>query len=401
VHTLIDAKRLGYSVSQDVIDDALRYLEGEADRAERGEARMDSKYGLPVDAWEPYVHYVLALGGRPRKARALQLAANLPKTPTRRQLEEAYLIKAAVYLAGDRQFENDLRHPDTSSVQTSRYMDYSYWSDERSRGVMLNVYHQLFGVDNADGAKLADVVASALGDKRLYGGTQEVSWGVSGLGRWVSAKKGGLPAPTLSANGRVVALERNAAKNEPTWAIARASEHKTLKLQVPKDLPRAFLIISSTGVRAGQDYRVGGEGLRVERSYRSLGGEELEGTRALGDLIFSEVTIENTSGDTITNIALVDRFPAGWEIENPRLGRQLQVDWVKPEALWNLEYLDLRDDQLQAFGRLLPGEKKTIVYSLRAVTAGQFSLPPVEASAMYDPRFWARSGGGKAEVSAR
>jgi len=406
VHTLLDAKRLGYAVPQEVIDDALRYLESEVDRAERGEAQTDFKYGLPPARWEPYVHYVLALGGKPRKARALKLAESYGANLKGSEAEEAYLVKAAVYLGGDRRYMAALKAPDVSPPRSDRSLDYSYYSDVRSRGMLLNAFHQMFGTD-ASGLKLADVVAEALADKRAYLGTQEVSWGVSGLGRWVSGKRGGLPTPTLLANGKKVALDFGQAKvvagqpaGEPTWALARASEYKTLQLLIPPELPeRAFLILSSTGVRQGGDYQLGGEGLRIERVHRSLSGEALDTSRALGDLVFSEITIENQSNVEITNIAVVDRFPAGWEIENPRLGRGVQVDWVKPEELWQPEYLDVRDDNLQVFGRLQPHETKKIVYSLRAVTAGQFTLPPVEASAMYHPKYWARAAGGKVSVA--
>src|SRR5262245_56630354 len=148
VHTLIDAKKLGYPVPQDAIDDALRYLEGEADRAERGDAQADTKYGLEPARWEPYVQFVLALGGRPRKARALQLAAGYAAGKLGgRAREELYLLKAAVYLGGDRRFETDLKKPDLSPLTQERTFDYSYYSDVRSRGILLNVFHQLFGLD--------------------------------------------------------------------------------------------------------------------------------------------------------------------------------------------------------------------------------------------------------------
>jgi len=35
----------------------------------------------------------------------------------------------------------------------------------------------------------------------------------------------------------------------------------------------------------------------------------------------------------------------------------------------------------------------TVVYAVRATAAGRFTIPPVEAEAMYDPRIWARQPG--------
>jgi uncharacterized protein YfaS (alpha-2-macroglobulin family) len=60
--------------------------------------------------------------------------------------------------------------------------------------------------------------------------------------------------------------------------------------------------------------------------------------------------------------------------------------------------MNIRDDRLEVFGALERGQTRTLVYALRAVTAGQFTLPPVEAEAMYDPARWARETGGRVVI---
>jgi uncharacterized repeat protein (TIGR01451 family) len=160
-------------------------------------------------------------------------------------------------------------------------------------------------------------------------------------------------------------------------------------------------VISSEGVRPGSDYKVGGNGLSVSRSYKSLDGTEVDlgsGKVALGDLVFVEITVGNTSGETIQNLALVDRLPAGFEVENPRLGRSFKADWIVTEEQWALDFLNMRDDRLEAFGSLPAGEDKKVVYTIRAVTSGTYTTPPVEIEAMYDPTLWARDKGEPAIV---
>ena len=117
--------------------------------------------------------------------------------------------------------------------------------------------------------------------------------------------------------------------------------------------------------------------------------------------MFVEVALENTTAARIPNVALVDRLPAGFEVENARLGRSMSLAWARESDQWTLEHMNLRDDRLEAFGALGPKEKRTVVYAVRAVTAGTFAVPPVEAEAMYDPATWARGQnvtGGKAVV---
>ena len=46
-----------------------------------------------------------------------------------------------------------------------------------------------------------------------------------------------------------------------------------------------------------------------------------------------------------------------------------------------------------------PDVTTRIIYTVRVVTSGKFTIPPVEAEAMYDPTLWARDKGGTAVVS--
>ena len=122
------------------------------------------------------------------------------------------------------------------------------------------------------------------------------------------------------------------------------------------------------------------------------------GALRLGELVFVELEVGNTSGQTIQNIALVDRLPAGFEVENPRLGRSTTAEWIDADKAWALDFLNMRDDRLEAFGKLKTGETKKVVYTVRAVTSGKYTTPPVEAEAMYDPTLWAREKGTTAVV---
>jgi alpha-2-macroglobulin len=153
----------------------------------------------------------------------------------------------------------------------------------------------------------------------------------------------------------------------------------------------------------------GGAGLRLERRWLDADGSPLAGVAsggasalsgiALGDVVYVELTLHNTSGERMSNIALVDRIPAGWEVENPRLGRsEATPEWVDSDRLWEADHLDLRDDRVEVFGELGKGEIRQVIYAVRAVTAGRFELPTAEAEAMYDPRNWARVHGGTVEV---
>ena len=55
---------------------------------------------------------------------------------------------------------------------------------------------------------------------------------------------------------------------------------------------------------------------------------------------------------------------------------------------------------LHGRGALEAGQTRELLYTLRAVTAGRFSLPEATAGAMYDPALQASAAGGQIEIQA-
>jgi hypothetical protein len=409
---LLDAKAAGYAVPAERLAHVLTWIEGRVATYERfgdpwqsgGMARRQpwSHYDEQAEA---YLHYVLARAGKAHKARIATILGKLPATARGELAEDRYLLQAALYLAGDRRYEAELKAVDSGPIAPERINSWSFYSDLRRRGMMLSIFHDLFGNAPA-GEALAQRVGQALTGQASRGyNTQELVWGVTALGKWVTgAASHGTAGGTLTADGGTIAARPHPAgskSTDKTWSLVRASEYAAVGLDVPASADGMWLMVQATGVRAGGDYKVGGNGLAVRRSYHTLGNVEVDpaaGTVKLGDLLFVTVEVENTSGAEIENLALVDRLPAGFEIENPRLGRTTKPDWVKDEDQWATDFMNLRDDHLEAFGKLPPKAVRQVVYTVRAVTSGTFTLPPVELEAMYDPTLWARARGGTAVV---
>jgi len=391
-HMLIDAQDQGYDIPEEVVNDATRYMLGELDVG-----RTVGSYGYRNFRYsEPYFHYVLARAGKARKGRILTAIGQLEHAQDGADREALYLLKASLYLAGDRRFEADLKSPDVSPLKRDRRNNWWFYSDLRRRAMTLTVHQDLFGNDPS-GERLAQLVASSLSRSRSsYYSTQEIVWGVTGLGKRVLDSASSFTPPTLKGNGRgLEGIEPLAGAPDRTWQVARASEYSSLVLNVP-DTPdgKVYLLIDSEGAREDAVYRTGGNRLALTRTYLDATGARINPSdMRLGDLVYTKITIKNTGDTPVENIALVDRFAAGWEIENPRLGRGGSVEFIDTDGQWDPDYMNLRDDRLEVFGRLEAKETREVVYALRAVTAGTFSAPPVEAEAMYDSEIWARQPG--------
>src|SRR5262249_10764531 len=159
-HMLLDAKKLNYPVPEDRLDNILTWIENRAAAYERGEAVGHRAYHYG-DKSEAYLHYLLALAGRGKKARIQKLVEGIPATATGELDENRYMLMAALYIAGDRRYEGELKKPDTSPIARDRSSSYSFYSDRRRRGLVLATFFDLFGHDPA-GETLAQRVAEGL-----------------------------------------------------------------------------------------------------------------------------------------------------------------------------------------------------------------------------------------------
>jgi uncharacterized repeat protein (TIGR01451 family) len=263
----------------------------------------------------------------------------------------------------------------------------------------LAVWRELFGA-GPGGDKLAQSVAGSLSVHPSPGSytTQELAWGISGLGKSVGSNAAPIPALTLRAGGREL---KPGGSTPGEWAYTLSGgSGLAVELAVPASTTGGlYAVVSTEGNRQEQATRYGSAGLRLTRRYLDGAGNETDPARVgLGDTLFVELVVRNLSGHPAENLALVDRIPAGWEIENPRLGRGRLPGTIDTETLWTVEHMNLRDDRLEVFGALPDTAERRLVYQVRAVTSGEWALPEASFEAMYDPSLWARVPGDRVSV---
>lgn len=386
-HLLLDARDAGYAVPAQAVDDAVGWLVRQLDRPS-GVSEHE----------RAYAHYLVARAGRPQLAAARRLVEELEGRKSDRG-EDLYLARAAVQLGGDRRYEAQLRRPPVPSVTLRRANDWSYWSDLREAGLVLSVFRELFQEDVA-GQALADAVAAGLVRRKAsaWYTTQELAWGITGLAKSVAAPQGGVSAPTLTVDGKAVAALEGKGGAQWTWSLSRATQARTLALGGD---PGAglYAVVTVAGQKPTAKAPSGMNGVVIRREWLDGDGDPIDRRRIpLGEALYVRLTVENPLSLDTQNLAVVDRVPAGFEIENPRLGRGALPDWVDPDQQWRLDHMDVRDDRLAVFGALPARTRVEVVYMVRAVTAGTFTAPETWAEAMYDPEIRARLLGETVEV---
>jgi len=115
------------------------------------------------------------------------------------------------------------------------------------------------------------------------------------------------------------------------------------------------------------------------------------------DLLVVKLTL-TSSVDRLDYVAVSDLLPAGFEIENPRLTETTAYPFIQNAS--TPEYMDIRDDRINLYTSFRGGKRQHLFYyAVRAVTAGEFVYPPVQAEAMYDAQYSSTSGLGKVQIA--
>ncbi len=156
-------------------------------------------------------------------------------------------------------------------------------------------------------------------------------------------------------------------------------------------------------------------GYTITRSYYKLDGTQVELESATGGtstvnqndrlVVVLKVVSEHEGGRPL----IVDRLPAGLQIENPRLvdsGDIKSLPWLKSPV--SARHAEFKDDRFVAAFDLYPtsrrdkikpaGTEMTAAYIVRAVTPGAFVHPAATVEDMYRPERHARTGSGTLTV---
>jgi uncharacterized protein YfaS (alpha-2-macroglobulin family) len=271
------------------------------------------------------------------------------------------------------------------------------------------------GIVKQEVPRLVDVVAKAYRAK-AYTSTQEQAWMLLAA-RAVSDEAGNA---TLSVNG-----EKH--KGQLIRAI-RPEDVKAGALSIVNESDAPVDAVISVIGAALTPEPAASKGFSIERTYYTLDGKKFDlasatgGTSQLKQNDRLVVVLKVESPETGGRILLVDRLPAGLEVENPRLvdsGDVKTLDWLKTTL--KPQHTEFRDDRFVAafdfFGtsdgrrgrrnadgdeeQRSPASGATVAYIVRAVTPGSFVHPAATVEDMYRPDRFARTASGRLDVTAK
>lgn len=141
------------------------------------------------------------------------------------------------------------------------------------------------------------------------------------------------------------------------------------------------------------------EGMRIKRKFMNRDGSAVN----LDTIRQNDVFVVVLEGEANTKLhhqtMIVHPLPAGWEIENVKLGAAGTSDMAWLGELTTATMIEARDDRFVAaldFTEDSPTFR--LAFLVRAVTPGNYELPGAQVEDMYKPRFFARQTAGRISV---
>ena len=377
---LTRAREQGYDVPQRAMDlglERLRNFASNVSDADRGDGS-----GLA------YALYVLARNGRP-VAGDLRYLADAKLGDFKTPLGRAQL-GAALALLGDKTRAGALFRDAVERLARADDPKVSrpdYGSKLRDGAGAMTLIAETNAGDEA--LQRADLIVGELQARQAYTSTQEKSWMVmaaQALAKaadgfaWEAGGEQGKGA--LSKNWRDEALARG-----PIAIVNRGGAPATLVVTTAGNP-----IVPEPAASQGYD---------VQRAYHRLDGTPVQGAVKQNERVVVVLKITEREAKR-AKLLLVDRLPAGLEIDNPKLVESGALDglaWFKQEV--EPSHAEYRDDRFVAAFDREGGEQATfsVAYIARAVTPGAYVLPPAQVEDMYRPERFGRTAYGAFEVS--
>ncbi len=384
-HFLVEARRAGHPVEDNLYRNALTWL--------AGEVKAKGTYGSEELERTVYGLYVLSRGS---KADLGTMDFIRQKQMKNLSPESRALLAAAYASAGNPRATQSLAANLGDVAEIQRQTGGNFDSAIRNRALLL------LALMDADprSPKIPALVDRLARDARTdsWWTTQEESFTLLALGQFLQHQAKQPPySGTLFVGGKKVGAFGN---QTVTFPAIVGNGPIRLQMDAGYKPGAAFYSVMTRGVSTDDAFKPASQGMEIQRELLDRDGKaiSLDNVRQ-GDLVAIKTKVRSVSG-AIQNVVIVNLLPSGLEVENPRLQSTEQLPWVT-DANLTPRYMDLRDDRILLFADLPADNWQTFYTLVRAVAPGQFRLPPVQVEAMYNPAIRATGERGKMEVKVR
>ncbi len=387
-HFLLEAKRLGYVVPNNMLDKWLKSQQRIASESLRGPG---------YESTRAYTLYTLALAGKADFSamnRLKQFSINEAGQGRYHNLSN-WLLAAAYAKAGAKDAAQELMQYADVSLSDYEWSGYTYGSSQRDRAIYMLVQKELGNNDEAWKAGLD--LAEEFRANNWYS-THTTAWVLLAMSNVFADDSS--PSQELSYkvnNGPWQAIE----VSSPILKQVLSSSTDEITVQVKNESANSFhATLGNAGIPANAEETAFSKHIEMDVRYTDMQGAQIDISKIKQGTDFKAIVTVRALNNRarFENIALTMVTPSGWQISNSRLeGKAL------PKGV---EYQDIRDDRVYSYFTLgryywyhrYDEREVTIEVAMNASFKGKFYLPGWHAGSMYDRKVRAKVKGQWIEV---
>ncbi len=374
-------------VGAEVPNDAMNLTLNRLDAYLRGRASIQSRWSSDSRYYEfatqAYATYVLARSNRAQLAHLRRLYEQSEALDSRSGLPWAQL-GYALDLAGDDALADQAYEKAKNTDYTAGYYGY-YGSELRDSALVFAVLSKAGKADQQQLLHLFETVR-----ERRWLSTQERN-------ALFQAAVAGAADAELSTQALLTTdnFKQRIDQEEAFKTLIGAADLASLQSVQSLD-GTLYTSLELVGEQISPPQPISNE-VSIRRNYYDLDGKPLKLDRLKsGDLIIVRLIAD--AGRSIPDGLVVDLLPAGLELENQNLANasvdlskltldgEAMMDWQQNSEILHVEY---RDDRFVAAVELNSWGDTRLYYLARAVTPGEYLVPPPYVEDMYRPYYHA------------
>lgn len=374
-HFWLEAKRLGYSVNNDVLNKWINYQTKAAQRW----VETDQSSSVLTQA---YRLYLLAFANKPdlgamNRLRVKQIGENA--------IAARWYLAAAYYLSGQKGVANDLAKKATRVVKRYEKKEgttSTFGSQLRDQALIVQALSIMDKREEA--GELVKAISDRLKSQEWLN-TQETGQALVAMAKYAGdmGRKNPLVFEYKVGSGAWQKINQKKA----VWQLDLEGEQASKVSFRTSAKNILFARLVADGIPAIGEETAVANGLSLDIIYKDLKGNTIDpSSLAQGTDFKAIVQVTNTGNRNYNELALHHVFPSGWEIHNSRLTGAAN-------SSSQADYVDVRDDRVYTFFDLQKSKSKTFVVELNASYLGRYYMPGVGVAAMYDQSVQARNKG--------
>ncbi len=389
-HFLQEAQKAGFEVNQDVLDKMYSYLRSQLNTKQRkvyafinASNQREEKTIIPREVF--YSLYVLANAGKKEVSRMNYYR----KRSEMLTLDSRYLLACTYLLIGDNGNYRKLLPNNFSGERSLNEFGDSFGSYIRDQALALNVLLET-DPNNGQIGTLTKQLTEQMKTQR-YLNTQERAFAMLALGKLAKQANQANVTAEITAGGNAVGKFDGS-----PLTLTNQVAGKQVTIQA-KGEGALYYFWETEGLSTTGEYVEEDSYLQVRRSFYDRNGNPITNNQfSQNDLIVVKVTVQTLNNiPKVENVVVTDMLPAGFEVENPRIGGIPNANWVKNQAY--PEHTDFRDDRVHFFTTATT-QPQSYYYLVRAVTPGTYRMGPISADAMYDGSYHSYHGASEIVV---